>query len=251
MFVKSDEDLKLGPASGSGAFLRMTMQSSSSLDEHIPSSNLAVDAINKLDGVWSVQLFFRTWPYYAQRATNPESDPYKHFNVVLSENLPAPDLPADLEVQMNTYTKQLWAMCIVYIEAILEHYFLSMIENLKLEKEEKKQLPRQAGNLLNYLRRNFSKKCGRTISVTSEDEWQLYELTATRHLWVHVSGIVDEAYVKYTDERTEGRPTNWDQVKPTIGGERSLSEEYIKGSIYFSKHLICKIDEQITKSQTT
>lgn len=244
---KNDENLKLDPASGPGAFLCRAMQSSFPPDEHTPLSNLAVDAINKLDGVWNVQLFFRTWPYYAQKATNPESDPYKDFNVVLSENLPAPALPAELEVQLNTYTKQLWAMCIVYIEAILEHYFLGSIENLKLGAEEKR-LPRQAGNLLSYLRRNFNKKRGGTISVSSEDEWQLYELTATRHLWVHLSGIVDEAYDRDTDKRLEGKPNNWDKVKPTLGAERLLSEEYIKRSIYFSKKLICKVDEQIIKS---
>jgi uncharacterized protein YwgA len=247
-FVKSDEGLKLDPASGSGAFLRMTMQNSSSPDEHIPSGNLAVDAINKLNGVWSVQLFFRTWPYYAQRATTPESDQYKHFNTVLSENLPALNLPPDLEAQLNTYTKQLWAMCIVYIEAILEHYFLGIIENLKLEAEEKR-LPRQAGSLLRYLKRNFNKKYGGAVSISSEDEWQLCELTATRHLWVHLSGVVDEVYVRDTDKRMEGRPNNWDKVKSTLGSERLLSAEYIKGSIYFSKKLISIVDEQITKSK--
>jgi hypothetical protein len=125
--VKNDEGLKLDPACGSGAFLRMAMQYSPPQAPHESLSNLAVDAINKLDGVWSVQLFFRTWPYYAQRANNREADPYKHFDIMLSENLSTPTLPPELEAQLSSYTKQLWAMCIGYIEAILEHYSTSHV----------------------------------------------------------------------------------------------------------------------------
>lgn len=207
-------------------------------------SDIGQDALDKLDGVWSVQLFFRTWPYYANRATNRDSDPDKDYDVVLSENLPIPQLPPDASERLDVYTKQLWAMSIVYIEAILEHYFLGQLG--KLFPQNGKH-PRQASLLFERLQNLCAKRFGITLSISNKNILQLYELTETRHLWVHGKGIVDDTYLKRTKKWWQSRPTDWHEPKPIMGNERKLSELYIKSNIYFSKSLIAQIDSDLIK----
>ncbi len=206
-------------------------------------SNLADEAFEKLDGVWSVQLFFRSLPYYAYRANHKDNDPYKNYDFVLSENLPTPKLPIDVEDKLNIYTKQLWAMSIVYVEAILEHYFFGQLNNLSTEKEK---LPRQASLLFERLQDLCSKKYGVKALASKENTLQLYELTETRHLWVHRNGIVDKVYLERTNEWWQSRQNTWHEEKPTIGDERILSETYIKSNIYFSKVLIAQVEENLS-----
>jgi hypothetical protein len=208
-------------------------------------TDLAREAFDKLDGVWSVQLFYRTWPYYARRANKVGRDPYEHFDKVLSENIPLPDdLPDNIKTQLQVYTKQLWAMSVVYIEAVLEHYFLASIELLS---SDASNLPRSAGGLFRRLVTIFLESHGRDLIVPQEEAWQLNELAETRHLWVHKGGIVDQRYLDRTVDWWQSRSVDWFDLKPIIGDERKLTESYMKASIYFSKKLISHVDEQMRK----
>jgi hypothetical protein len=196
----------------------------------------------RLDGVWSVQLFFRTWPYYAARSSSRHSVPLGDFDYVLSEQLPRPALPAEQEAQLNAYTTQMWGMSIVYIEAILEFYFQELITRLSLDQNK---VPRQASKLLEYVQKQISEQLGHTLTLPSEQVLQLLELTQTRHLWVHGGGVVDSRYLSATSEWWSSRPGDWMEPAPLPGQERALTETYIKSSIWFSKRLISIVDEQL------
>lgn len=196
------------------------------------------DTLSKLDSIWTVQLFFRTFPYYLKRANTKIDSRSEKFDIVVSENPPAVNLPDEIKKQLDFSTIHLWAMSIIYIEAILEDYIFTVIENLGLKSN---RLPRQADKLFVYLNNEILSKKNIILNVDCENEWQLGELTQTRHLWVHRGGIVDQHYLEKTENWWMSRPTYWFENKPIEDTERLLTEEYIKGNIYFSKKLVSQI----------
>jgi len=208
-----------------------------------PLSDLALSALDKLDGVYAVQVFFQTWPYYARRANSRTGDPLAHFDAVISEHPPVVKLPPDMDALFQVYTAQMWAMSLVYIESILEGYLLDLFEHLKLKP---KRMYRNAAKLMTDLIRLHHAKDGSAIEIDLELQYQLEELTATRHLWAHKNGVVDETYRdKDASQWWASRPPDWPEPKPELNQIRPLSEWYIKSNIYFAKRLIELIDPQV------
>ena len=205
-------------------------------------SNHAALAIKKLDGLWFIHLFFKTWPYYVRRANYRTDVPYEQFDVVISEHLPRPKLSKEANDALDFYTMQLWAMILVYAEAILEHYLLAVIEELGISK---KRLPRQAEKMYDYIRDLCMEKYGVDVSVPKEMELQLGELNATRHLWVHLDGKVDQQYLKKTEDWWKTRPSHWFEKVPTLNTRRELSELYVKFAIHFARQFVMKIDADL------
>ncbi len=209
-----------------------------------PLSDLALSALGKLDGIWAVQLFFRTWPYYFHRANSRTGDPLVGFDAVMSEHPPIVKLHPDVDDLFQTYTRQTWAMCLVNIEAVLEGYLFDVFERLD-PTLDLGNLPRQAIRLLQKLISDHRTKDGTTIKIDPEAESQLAELNAARHLWAHKNGVVDERYLKQTKEWWDSCPAAWPESKPALSQTRQLSEWYIKSNIYLAKRLIESIDPQV------
>jgi hypothetical protein len=138
--TSENQDTVPDPTAGSSGFSLSALKTSKEFDDDSKEfgddspalsftlSTLGRDTLDKLDGVWSVQLFFRTWPYYARRANSIGVDPFRDSTIVLLEQLPLPSMTPETQDKWQLFLKQLWAMPIVYIEAILEHYFLGLIE---------------------------------------------------------------------------------------------------------------------------
>ncbi|MEK7432567.1 MAG: hypothetical protein AABZ74_05495 [Cyanobacteriota bacterium] len=201
---------------------------------------LEKQSIEKLDGIWAVQLFFRNFPYYMQRANNRENDNYKHFDKVISENLPFPkNLPREVKSQFDAYQSQIWAMCIVYIEAILEDFFFSIFDYLETDyKIKPKKLPRQASFLQDELINTLDTNLGIKISIDETEKCQLVEMNATRHLWIHKGGKIDAKYLQNNYVKSWWSESG--QRIPNVNELRILDEKYIKSNLFFSKKLIQK-----------
>jgi hypothetical protein len=203
-------------------------------------SKIATYAFEKLDGVWAVQLFFRNFPYFVQRTNTRKTDPVKHFDYIFSEHFPPLPFSAEVQEQMDLYSEQLWGMSIVYLEAILEHYFIGIIDELDLPN---RNYPRQAIKMYILLKEIFNEKYGLVINLTEQTEWQFSEITATRHIWVHKNGIVDDVYLRES-------ALWWNNIEqsesiPKVFEKRPLSEKYIKTNIIFCKSLISQFEENI------